>query len=59
VVGVVAVIAAVALFTFSLYAFMLDARYFMGAHPWISLPAMLLIFALAFSWQFRRPQRRD
>jgi uncharacterized membrane protein len=54
-VGAVAVVLTVALLTYGLAATMhIDARWLMGQYLWFSVPSILIVFALAFRWQFRR-----
>jgi uncharacterized membrane protein len=61
VVGVVAVVVTVAFFTAVLHAWPFygsgihfDLRNLMGMFPWTTRLMMLVLFALAFRWQFRR-----
>jgi hypothetical protein len=57
--GAVLLIGCVALLTFALGAiYFLDLRWHMGRYPFISLPAMLAIFAVGFMWHLRRASKR-
>jgi hypothetical protein len=56
--GIALLIGCVALFTQTLGMINLDARYMMGHYPFISLPIMLVVFAIGFLGQFHRGSRR-
>jgi hypothetical protein len=56
--GAAAVVFVVALFTISLWALNLDARWFMGYYPQVSLPAMGTVFLMAFGWTLSKASRQ-
>lgn len=57
-VGLVAVAGSVGLFTLVLGILHLDARYLMGRFYFLSLPLMVVIFALGLWWQLSRERAR-
>jgi hypothetical protein len=58
-VGTAAVVGSFALFYWTLeFLFYLDGRYYVGRYPFISLPAMAVIFIAGFRWRYLRASRR-
>ncbi len=57
-VGLIALAISLVVFTLVLSLFSLDARYFMGADPVVTLLAAAVIFAAAFRWQIVHQSRQ-
>lgn len=57
-IGIGALIVSVSLFTLVFDLLHLDARYFMGAYPLVSLPIMAAVFAIGFLWQLAKSRKR-
>jgi hypothetical protein len=59
IVATIALIASVATFMLALGLVHLDARYFLGQFPVISLPAMTAIFFVVLLWRVKRDRKRS